>query len=142
MRFGKNIKTQLILSAGLSALLGTATLNAQQWTAIADVPFTFHTEQQTFPAGKYHIAESNSSTIFRLDGPEGRSVFVNAPLPNTTDPQKPHLTFARYGGEYGLSGISMPWKDVGRAVWQSTIDKNLTHKMGLAAMVSVSLKAR
>jgi hypothetical protein len=132
----------MILSSGLSALLGTAALSAQQWTAVADVPFTFHAEQQTFPAGKYQVAESNSSTIFRLNGPEGKSIFVNAPLPNTTDPQKPHLTFARYGGEYVLSGISMPGKDVGRAVWQSTIDKNLTRKMGLAAMASVSLKAR
>jgi hypothetical protein len=142
MTIRRNIKTQVILSAGLSALLGTATLSAQHSTEVADVPFTFHAQQQTFAAGKYQVTERNSSGIFQLIGPEGKSIFVNAPLPNTTDPQKPHLTFARYSGEYVLSGISMPGKNVGYSVSQSAIDKNLTHKMGLAAMVSVTLKAR
>jgi hypothetical protein len=142
MTFKKNIKTHMILSAGLSALLGTTTLSAQQKTEVAEVPFTFHAQQQTLPAGEYQVTEGNSSSIFQLTGPEGKSIYVNVPLPNTTDPQKPHLTFARYGGEYVLSGISMPGRDVGHAVWQSTIEKNLTRKMGIAAMVSVSLKAR
>jgi hypothetical protein len=138
----KNIKTQLILSTGLAALLGAATLGAQNSTAVADVPFAFHAEQETFSAGKYQVAERISSGIFQLTGPEGKSIFVNAPVPTTTDPQKPHLTFARYGGEYVLSAISMSGKNVGHAVSQSAIEKNLTHKLGFAAMVSVTLKGR
>ena len=67
---------------------------------------------------------------------------MNAPVPNTTDPQKPHLTFVRYGDEYVLSEISMPGKNVSYAASQSTIDKNLSHKIGLAALISVPLKGR
>jgi len=142
MTFRKNIKTQMMLSAGLSALLGTATLSAQQEAEVAEVPFAFHAQQQTFPAGEYRVSEKNSSSVFQLTGPEGKSIWVSAPLLETTDPQKPHLTFTRYSGEYVLSAISMPGNDVGHAVSQSAIDKNLTHKIVLAARVSVPLKAR
>jgi hypothetical protein len=142
MTFGKDLKTQMILNAGLSALLGTATLSAQQRSEVADVPFAFHAQQQTFPAGEYQVTQRNSGSVFQLMSSEGKSIYVNAPLLNTTDPQRPHLTFARYGGEYVLSAISMPGTDIGHAVSQSAIDKNLTHKMDIAAMVSVRLKAR
>jgi hypothetical protein len=142
MTFKKNIKTHMILSAGLSALLGTTTLSAQQRTEVAEVPFTFHAQQQTFPAGEYQVTQKNSGSVFQLMSSEGKSIYLNAQLLNTTDPQRPHLTFARYGGEYVLSAISMPGTDIGHAVSQSAIDKNLTQKMGLAAMISVSLKAR
>jgi hypothetical protein len=36
----------------------------------------------------------------------------------------------------------MPGKSVSYAVSQSTIDKNLSRKIGLAALISVPLKAR
>jgi len=88
------------------------------------------------------VSESDTIGLFRLTGQDGRSIFVNTPLPRTTDPQKPHVTFVRYGDEYVLSEISMPEKNVSYAASQSTIDKNLSHKIGLAALISVPLKGR
>jgi hypothetical protein len=134
--------THRILTAGLSALLGTVSLSAQDVREVADVPFTFQAGQQTFSAGKYEVSERNTTGLFQLAGAKGKSIFVSAPLPRTTDPQKPHLTFVRYGDEYVLSEISMPGKNISYAVSQSTIDKNLSHKIGLAALISVPLKAR
>jgi hypothetical protein len=117
--------THRILTAGLSALLGTASLTAQNSREVADVPFTFHAGQQTFSAGKYEVKESNAVGLFQLAGSEGKSIFVSAPILKTTDPQKPHLTFVRYGDEYVLSEISMPGKNVSYGASQSAIEKNL-----------------
>jgi hypothetical protein len=134
--------THSILTAGLSALLGTASLSARDMREVADVPFTFHAGQQTFSAGKYVVGEANTVGLFRLTGSDGRSVFVDATIPNTTDPQKPHLTFVRYGNQYVLSEISMPEENVSYALSQSAIDKNLSHKIGFASLISVPLKGR
>ena len=134
--------THRILTAGLSALLGTASLTAQNSREVADVPFTFHAGQQTFSAGKYEVSERNTAGLMWLASSEGRSIFVNAPILNTTDPQKPHLTFVGYGNEYVLSEISMPGKNVSYAASPSAIEKNLSHKIGLAALISVPLKGR
>jgi hypothetical protein len=134
--------THRILTAGLSALLGTASLSARDTREVADVPFTFHAGQQTFSAGKYEVSESKAVGIFRLAGSEGKSIFVGAPILNTTDPLKPHLRFVRYGDEYVLSEISMPGKNVSYSASQSAIDKNLSHKIGFAALISVPLKGR
>ena len=67
--------THRILTAGLSALLGTASLSARDMREVADVPFTFHAGQQTFSAGKYEVSESNTAGLFRLAGWEGKSIF-------------------------------------------------------------------
>ncbi len=134
--------THMILTAGLSALLGTAILGAQNLSEVANVPFTFHTQQQTFAAGKYQVSERGSTGIFQLYSPSGQSILTSATIPTSADPSKPHLTFACYGGECVLSEIAMPGRDTAYRASKSQIDKNLTHKLGVAAMISVPLKVR
>ena len=134
--------THMILTAGLSALLGTASLSAQHASEVADVPFTFHTQQQTFSAGKYRVNESSATGLFQLYAPNKESIFVGAMVPTTSDPNRPHLTFACSGGECILSEIAMPGRETAYHLSKSQIEKNLTHKLGIAAMVSVPLKAR
>lgn len=135
-------KTHMILAAGLSALLGTATLGAQNLREVADVPFTFHAHQQTLPAGNYQVKETGTNGVFELYGPDRKNIFVGAMVPVTANPDKPHLKFACYGGECVLSEISMPGREQAYRASQSQIEKNLSHKLGLAAMISVPLKAR
>lgn len=135
-------KTHMILAAGLSALLGIATLGAQNLREVAEVPFTFHAHQQALPAGNYEIKETSSTGIFQIYGPNRKALFVGAMVPVSTNPDKPHLKFACYGSECALSEISMPGREQAYRVAQSQLDKNLNHKLGLAAMISVPLKAR
>lgn len=134
--------THMILTAGLSALLGTASLSAQNLREVADIPFAFHTQQQTFPAGTYQVSEQGTNGIFQLLSPDRKSIFVGAMVPVTANPDKPHLKFACYGGECVLSEISMPGREMAYRASQSQIDKNLSHKLGVAAMISVPLKGR
>lgn len=134
--------THMILTAGLSALLGTGSLVAQSLRETADVPFTFHAQQQTLPAGTYQIAERGSNGVFQLYGPDRKSIFVAAMVPVSANPNKPHLQFACYGGQCVLSEISMPGRETAYRAPQSQIDKNLSHKLGIASMISVPLKVR
>ncbi len=138
----KRKMTHMILTAGLSALFGTAILSAQNSREVANIPFTFHAQQQTLAAGTYQIAERGSDGIFQLSGPDRKSIFVGALVPISANPNKPHLKFACYGHECVLSEISMPGRETAYRVSQSQIDKNLTHKLGIASMISVPLKAR
>lgn len=138
----KHKMTHMLLTAGLSALLGTASLGAQNLREVADVPFTFHAQQQTFPAGTYELAERGTNGVFQLFGPDRKSILVGVMLPVTTNPNKPHLKFTCYGGECVLSEIAMPGRETAFRASQTQIDKNLTHKLGVAAMISVPLKVR
>jgi hypothetical protein len=133
--------THMILTAGLSALLGTTILGAQSLSEMANIPFTFHSEQQTFAAGQYRVSERGSNGIFQLYGPDQKSIYVSASVPVTVTSAKPHLTFTCSGGECVLSEIAMPGRDVAYRVSKSKIDKNLSHKLGIATMISVPLKA-
>jgi hypothetical protein len=134
--------TNTLLTAGLSALLGAAALSAQDRTETANVPFAFHTQQTTLEAGKYRIQEQNSKGIFQLYAESGRSLFVAMHPVGSSDPNNPKLTFACYGGQCVLAKISMPGTDTAWGPSQSSIEKNLSHKLGVAAMISVPLRAR
>jgi hypothetical protein len=134
--------SKLILTAGFSALLGTTAALAQNQKEVADIPFTFHTAQNTLPAGKYTVAEQTSSGVFRLSDADGHSIYVAMHPGKASDPEQPKLTFVRDGEEYALEGVSMPGSDSGWEESQSAIEKALTRKLGVAAMISVPLKSR
>ncbi len=134
--------TNTLLTAGLSALLGAAALSAQDRTEIANIPFAFHTQNTALEAGKYRVNEQGANGIFQLYAESGRSLFVTTHPAGSSDPNNPKLTFACYGGQCVLAKISMPGSDTEWAQSQSSIEKNLGHKLGVAAMISVPLRAR
>ncbi|MBV9502046.1 MAG: hypothetical protein JO138_21960 [Acidobacteriaceae bacterium] len=134
--------TNAVLTAGLSALLGSAALKAQDRAELATVPFAFHAQQTSFEAGKYRVEEGSTNGVFRIAEQSGRSVYLMAHPVGDANPNEPKLTFACYGGQCVLEKISMPGSNVAWGQSQSSIEKSLSHKLGAAAMISVPLKAR
>jgi hypothetical protein len=134
--------SKFILTAGLSALLGASAAVAQNRAEVADVPFTFHAAQHTFAAGQYTVAEQTASGLFRLSSADGQSVYVSMHPGKASDPEQPKLTFVRQGEEYVLAGLSMPGSIAGWEESQSAMEKDMTRKLGVAAMISVPLKSR
>ncbi|HEY3937018.1 MAG TPA: hypothetical protein VGL97_06290 [Bryobacteraceae bacterium] len=134
--------TSLVLTAGLSAMLGTFSLSAQSTSEAADIPFAFQVQQKTLPAGHYVINQKNVGGWFQVYDSRGHSIFLNAIEQKKADPDNPKLTFACYGHECVLAKISMPGADVGYGLSQKQIEKNLPHKMGMVSMISVRLKSR
>ena len=134
--------TTTLLTAGLSALLGAAALSAQDRAEVANIPFAFHAQQTALEAGKYRVQEQTSSGLFQIYAESGHSLFVTTHAVGTSDPNNPKLTFACYGGQCVLAKISMPGSDIAWGQSQSSIEKSLSHKLGVAAMISVPLKGR
>lgn len=134
--------SKLVLTAGLSALLGSTAALAQDQRAIAEVPFTFHASQTTLAAGKYTIAEQNSAGLLRLVSAEGHSIYICMHPGKAADPDQPKLTFVHDGDDYVLEGVSLPGNNSAWESSQSSIEKSLSRKLGVAAMVSVPLVAR
>lgn len=93
------LRTNIILTASLSVLVETASLEPQNLTEMANIPFAFHAQHQTLATGKCQVAELNSGSVFELPDAKGASINVGAPVLAAHNPRKPHLTFARYGTE-------------------------------------------
>jgi hypothetical protein len=126
----------IVLTAGLSVLLGSSTLSAQDRTATANIPFAYHVGHQTFSPGKYTLAKSSSSQgVFALRETEtGNASFMSVTQHSTGDKDAWNLTFSCYAGECSLSQIRMAGDSY-----------NLTAKppvrLGrVAAMISVPLR--
>jgi hypothetical protein len=134
----------IILTAGLSALLGSLTLSAQDYSReIADVPFAFHASERILPAGEYTLKQTNSRGLFRVDDSKGHSLFLNAPILQSSKAVNPRLTFACYGNECVLSQVWMPESTTGFSISDSAMKKQLTRKIGMAAEIrSVRFGAR
>jgi hypothetical protein len=130
-----------ILTAGLSALLGSAALSAQDRSELATIPFAFQAQQISFEAGKYRVDEGSTSGLFKISSESGRSVLMLAHPVGETNSSEPKLTFACYGRQCVLAKIEMPGSNVEWGQSPSAIEKSLSHKLGTAAMISVALKA-
>jgi hypothetical protein len=126
----------IVLTAGLSALLGSSTLSAQSQNAVANIPFAYHVGQKTLAAGKYTITKNSSSQgVFALrETDTGHDIFMSVIQHSTGDKDAWNLTFSCYAGDCSLSQIRMGGDSY-----------NLTAKppvrLGkVAAMISVPLR--
>jgi hypothetical protein len=126
----------IVLTAGLFALLGSSTLSAQSRKAVASIPFAYHVGEKTLSPGTYTIAKSSSSQgVFALRETEtGHDIFMSVTQHNTGDKDAWKLTFSCYAGDCSLSQIRMGGDSY-----------NLTAKSPVrlgkvAAMISVPLR--
>ena len=140
----KRLFTRTILTAGLSALLGSLTLSAQDYTKeIANVPFAFNANERALPPGEYTVKQVNQSGLFQIYDSTGHSLFLNAPVQKSSKSASPKLTFTCYGDDCLLSQIWMPESNIGYTVSDSTLKKQLPRKIGMAAEIrSVRLSTR
>ena len=124
------MKTKLfaVVSALLLSVVATSVCYAQQAALTATIPFAFQAENQTMPAGEYHVESVLTGTgrLQRLRQVNGSAVMIVSTMsvearngiPN------PELVFNRYGQTYFLSQI---WTggDQGRQLFKSNREKEI-----------------
>jgi hypothetical protein len=90
-----------------SLLLGTALLAGAQDRVRVAVPFDFHVNNATLPAGTYTVTRvfDRDNILLKITGDQGETPI--AFVTNLTDAAnaEPGLSFHRYGEEYFLSGV-------------------------------------
>jgi len=100
----------LMIGTGLAAILWAPLLKAQQSVETAKVPFDFHVNSLTLPAGKYTVmtgSRSNGATIQLRHDDNGKSILLMPPG-RTSGKQDPRLTFHCYGDNCFLAEIWVP----------------------------------
>lgn len=130
----------IVLSAGLSALLGSIALSAQDQKEVANIPFAYHVGQQTLPAGKYTVQETSTRGVLQLrDNASRHSIFVPV-INEDTGKNDSKLTFGCYGDQCSLSEIWMAG-DVYK-LRAKPFPREAKNQIGVVAMVSVPLLSR
>ena len=138
----KRIFTTLLMAAGI-AVPFVAHVAAQEHTAVADIPFAFVVSQKTLPAGHYKVSQLNSgSSVFLLADDQRHSTIVQLGSLVQGTPDKPSITFACYGKECVLAKITPPDSETAYSLSPASIEKNLPHKLGMAALVSIKVPFR
>lgn len=137
------MKRQLIntiLMAGLSAILGSPTISAQEQTVIADIPFAFEANHATLHAGKYFVHRDTVNGIVRISKFGGEGAFLSSLAAVETKSTDPRLTFNCYGEDCVLSTVWMP-NGIGYSVNKSANERH--RNLTIASSVrSVRLSAR
>ena len=129
----------IVLTAGLSVLLGSSTLSAQDQKATANIPFAYHVGENTLSPGKYTIAKSTSPGVFALrETDTGRGIFLPVTQFGTGAKDAWNLTFSCHAGDCSLSQIRMA-RDSYNVNAKSPV-RLANNQFGVAAMISVPLR--
>jgi hypothetical protein len=138
----KRILTSLLMAVGITGPF-VSHLAAQTNTEVADIPFAFVVSHTTMPAGKYLVSQFNGgSATFALSDRQGHKIFTQLGSNKQGNPDNPSLTFARYGNEYVLAKVTPPNSTLAYGLTQDAIERQLSHKMGMASMVAIKLTPR
>lgn len=133
--------SHLVLIAGLT-LFGSLSLNAQS-KVNATIPFSFHADHASWPAGDYSLEKisiGDDGHFQLMDKSSGRSMFVTAQIPEgKKNYSEGHLTFACSNGDCVLSQIALPESNIAYTRSDSAVQKDMQRKLGVAAMVNVKL---
>jgi hypothetical protein len=126
--------TTIVLTAGLSVLLGSSTLSAQGQKATANIPFAYDVGQTTLTAGKYTTQKVNPGIFQLRDEQLDHSMFVPVTPLDTGQNNESKLTFSCYAGQCSLSQIRMGGDSY-------NLTAKPTVRLGkVAAMISVPLR--
>jgi hypothetical protein len=130
------------LTAGLSALLGTAILSAQGTTkAVANIPFAYKASGTNLSAGTYRISDAGTHGQFMLrDANTGNGIFVMGVPDKTTGSDASKLTFSCYAGQCSLSEIWIQGDSYKLSL--PRVEREASNRLGVAALVSVPLLSR
>jgi hypothetical protein len=131
----------IVLTAGLSALLGSISLSAQGQKAVANIPFAYHVGQSTLTAGKYSVQKISETGILQLRHDQlGRSILVPVTPLDTGRNDKSQLTFSCYAGQCSLAELWIAGNGY-RTMARRPV-REAKNQMGVVAMVSVPLLSR
>jgi hypothetical protein len=134
--------TKVLFATGLFALLGSLPLAAQSNRLTADIPFAFHVSGKILPAGAYDINPLGPAGSFQVrKADETQATMLWAPVPRSFMPTQSKLVFVHSGSEYILSEIAVGGTSHTNALSRKAVESNLTHKLGIAALISVPLRA-
>jgi hypothetical protein len=124
----------IVLTAGLSVLLGSSTLSAQNRKATANIPFAYQVGHQTLPPGEYTL-KSQMPGVFALQQREtGHSIFMTVVQQSAAQKDAWDLSFSCYAGTCSLAQIRMA------AEAYNLIAKPPVRAGRVAAMISVPLR--
>ena len=139
----KNQLRRLLVTIGLSAVLGSSILNAQTSgkIAVADIPFSFRVADRVLPPGSYTVtAHSNGLTqLWSADTRESVVFLTNSEQSNKQP--DPKLVFTCYGDRYFLSQVWFGNSDTGRVLRKSRLEQEIAgiNKMP-GALASIRIK--
>lgn len=133
--------TRMVLTAAVSVFLGTQVISAQDEKEVAKIPFAFQASQRTLPAGEYTVSETETRGLFRVSNAIGEGLFVSMGPKGLGTPRHPSLTFLCDGSQRLLTKIQT---DSGQnyGISDSAIEKELTHRVHMSAVVSVAMTHR
>jgi hypothetical protein len=138
----KRIFTTLLMAVGITGPL-VSHLFAQRQAAVADIPFAFVVSHHTMPAGTYNVTRlTEIAPVFGLRDGHGSSIIANFSSNEPGKPTQPSLTFACSGKECVLAKITPPGSPTAYALSPASVEKNFSHKLGMAALVSVKIPVR
>jgi hypothetical protein len=124
----------IVLAAGLSVLLGSSTLSAQDLKATANIPFAYQVGQKTLTAGNYTVLKVKASGVFQLRDEQLRhSMFLSVTPLDTGRGNESKLTFSCYAAQCSLSELWLAGNG-----YKSTATPVRVGKV--AAMISVPLR--
>ncbi|HEY6389640.1 MAG TPA: hypothetical protein VIX89_00085 [Bryobacteraceae bacterium] len=139
----KNQLRRLLVTIGLSAVLGSSLLNAQTSGKIgaADVPFSFRIADRVLPPGSYTVtARANGlMELWNTDTQQGVMVMTGENKSGHSDPK---LVFNRYGDRYFLSQVWFGNEDAGRILTKGHLEKEIAGVGGNApgSLASIRIK--
>lgn len=112
---GFEVKTKIMLTVSLIALLGMMSAYGQPSSIKAKIDFPFTVEGKVLPAGQYEFVRDDAAQVFRVQG-EGKTSALVPILTRLagemhTTPQDGHLVFDVVGETYLLSEIWIPAHD-------------------------------
>ena len=103
----KNQIRNLVMGAGLAALLWIPAAQAADKLEVAEIPFDFHVANMTLPAGDYSVTPGPTPALRLRNNDTGKSIYV-LPAGRALDNGYAKLVFNRYGDNYFLSAICIP----------------------------------
>jgi len=120
----KNQLRRLLVTIGLSAVLGSSLLTASGKIGVADVPFSFRIADRVLPPGSYTVTD-RSNGLMELRNTDTQQSMMFVAGSNVSGKSDPKLVFNHYGDRYFLSQVWFADQDSGHGLAKGHLEKEI-----------------
>ena len=130
---------RLLMTIGLSAVLGSSLLEAQTKSrGTAEIPFAFHVHDVQLPAGSYTVEEFNTTgTVLITNNETGKAILTLAPANRSGYTDESKLVFNKYGDRYFLSELWFAGKSATDCVSMGKLEREVSSAPPAIATVAM-----
>lgn len=131
-----------VLFVALTLTVSSSAQTSEPGIHHANIPFAFHVENRSFPAGAYEVSWVGPRLLIKSLNGNQQALVIVVRVDASESSRRNYLRFNTYGGDYFLAGVWIAGQNFGHELVKSKLEMEVAGRKTPSSYAMVGLNAK